>query len=233
MESRGRGSYRTPTHHLPPLARHRIESGESYVAEGVALNEAFKMPRISRDIDLFLKCATGSTPLGVTSGCSPSGISPGPRAARIPAFHRQRSSSLPAVRTAPTRKWVSWHSRGRRPARGTCPGKWHAMIEGARLVVAALPPAEAGKAVFLTSGELCRDGPTDLMDRLRSQGLVFHQGRVRGALPVLQIRGPHGRGTDPLNDRPHLDRFVVGQAKGCTRVAQHAPRAPSRGAQLP
>ena len=35
------------------LAAHRIESGESYVAGGVALNEIMATSRISRDIDLF------------------------------------------------------------------------------------------------------------------------------------------------------------------------------------
>lgn len=35
------------------LANHRILSGESYVAGGVALNEIMATSRISRDIDLF------------------------------------------------------------------------------------------------------------------------------------------------------------------------------------
>ena len=35
------------------LADNRVRSGESYVAGGVALNEALRAPRLSRDIDLF------------------------------------------------------------------------------------------------------------------------------------------------------------------------------------
>lgn len=35
------------------IARNRIESGESYVAGGVALNVLLSTPRVSRDIDLF------------------------------------------------------------------------------------------------------------------------------------------------------------------------------------
>jgi len=35
------------------ISRQRIESGESYVAGGTALNAATRSPRISRDIDLF------------------------------------------------------------------------------------------------------------------------------------------------------------------------------------
>jgi hypothetical protein len=35
------------------IARNRIDSGESYVAGGVALTELIAAPRISRDIDLF------------------------------------------------------------------------------------------------------------------------------------------------------------------------------------
>lgn len=76
---------------------------------------------------------------------------------------------------------------GTPPSAGDLSRKWHVMIDGARQVVAALPPAEAGKAVFLRSGELCRDEPADLTDRLRGKGLAFHQGRVRGALPVFVV----------------------------------------------
>lgn len=35
------------------IAKNRVDSGESYVAGGVALNEALGAPRVSRDIDLF------------------------------------------------------------------------------------------------------------------------------------------------------------------------------------
>ena len=38
---------------LKLLAARRLELGESYVAGGVALNQLLKMPRRSRDIDLF------------------------------------------------------------------------------------------------------------------------------------------------------------------------------------
>ncbi len=40
------------------LAAHRTRSGESYVAGGVALNQALGTPRISRDVDLFHDSAT-------------------------------------------------------------------------------------------------------------------------------------------------------------------------------
>ena len=35
------------------IAKSRVDSGESYVAGGVALNTLLRAPRISRDIDLF------------------------------------------------------------------------------------------------------------------------------------------------------------------------------------
>jgi hypothetical protein len=35
------------------LAENRIDSGESYVAGGAALNELLASPRVSRDVDLF------------------------------------------------------------------------------------------------------------------------------------------------------------------------------------
>jgi len=45
------------------IADHRIASGESYVAGGVALNELIGAPRVSRDVDLFhdTDAALGST----------------------------------------------------------------------------------------------------------------------------------------------------------------------------
>ena len=74
---------------------------------------------------------------------------------------------------------------GPRPSARDLSQKWRAMIEDARRIVNALPPPEAGKAVLLKSGELCRDPPEQLGLRLSSQGLHFHEGRVRGALPTL------------------------------------------------
>ena len=35
------------------IATNRIQSGESYIAGGVALNTLLAAPRVSRDIDLF------------------------------------------------------------------------------------------------------------------------------------------------------------------------------------
>ena len=35
------------------LAQNRLRSGESYLAEGAALNELLRAPRLSRDLDLF------------------------------------------------------------------------------------------------------------------------------------------------------------------------------------
>jgi hypothetical protein len=63
--------------------------------------------------------------------------------------------------------------------------RWHAALESARAVVAALPPAEAGTCVLDLSGGLFRGVPREVADALRRGQLVFHPGRIRGALPTL------------------------------------------------
>jgi hypothetical protein len=64
--------------------------------------------------------------------------------------------------------------------------RWHAALESARAIVAALPPGEAGKCVLDVSGGLYRGTPADIPGALRGGRILFHQGRIRGALPALK-----------------------------------------------
>jgi hypothetical protein len=64
--------------------------------------------------------------------------------------------------------------------------RWHGMLEDARVLIAELPPEEAGTCVLTGSGDLCRVGSGELRSALAAGTVRFHRGRIRGALPQLR-----------------------------------------------
>jgi hypothetical protein len=64
--------------------------------------------------------------------------------------------------------------------------RWHAMLEEARELVAALPPAETGKCVLDERGDLFAGDASRLQAALTAHAVRFHEGRIRGALPRLR-----------------------------------------------
>ncbi len=254
------------------IAQNRIESGESYVAGGVALNEALRAPRVSRDIDLFHDTsdaldATWAADRALLDSAgfefevirerrglvqaSVRGLGDsvkmewvGDSAYRffplqldptlgvtLHPFDLATNKILALVGRLEVRDWVdaieshehiqplgylAWAACGKDPGfspsailefaarshysadevtqlafAGPPPNahdlsrRWRLMIEEARRIVAELPPAEAGNAVLLSSGKLCRDQPDQLCERLGAKQVLFHQGRIRGALPAI------------------------------------------------
>ena len=65
--------------------------------------------------------------------------------------------------------------------------RWHGMLQEAREIVAALPPAEVGKCVLNSGGAVFAGDADRLRAALAAATVRFHQGRIRGALP--QLRG--------------------------------------------
>jgi hypothetical protein len=65
--------------------------------------------------------------------------------------------------------------------------KWHGMLEEAKEIVAALPTEEVGKCVLDSGGELFAGHPGELAAALDAGTLLFHPGRIRGAMP--QVKG--------------------------------------------
>jgi hypothetical protein len=63
---------------------------------------------------------------------------------------------------------------------------WRTQLEAARVVVASLPPDQAGKAVLDQDGRLFRGEAADLARALESDALVFHAGSIRGAFPTVR-----------------------------------------------
>jgi hypothetical protein len=63
--------------------------------------------------------------------------------------------------------------------------RWHAMVAEAREVVDVLPPDEVGRCVLGCGGILFRGDAAALRRALEAGTLLFHPGRIRGALPRL------------------------------------------------
>ena len=69
---------------------------------------------------------------------------------------------------------------------------WHRQLEEAREIVTTLPPDHVGKCVVDTAGALFAGGPADLASALTRKEVLFHEGRIRGALPQLSPRPGKG-----------------------------------------
>jgi hypothetical protein len=71
---------------------------------------------------------------------------------------------------------------------------WHRILDSAGQIVSLLPPEEVGTCVLDLSGGLFRGSHAELGGALRDGRIVFHRGRLRGALPQLKAwRGEHPR----------------------------------------
>jgi hypothetical protein len=254
------------------IASNRIETGESYVAGGVALNEALGAPRVSRDIDLFhdttaaldatwaadrallehqgfrvevireVRGFVQATVRGLGDSVKMEWVRDSAYrffplrhdpilGVTLHPFDLATNKILALVGRLEVRDWVdaieshdriqplgylAWAACGKDPGfspaailefasrshysaeevsqlafSGAAPSasdlarRWRAMIEAARRIVSELPSHQAGKAVLLTSGELCRDAPDQLVERLRAGEVGFHEGRIRGAIPSI------------------------------------------------
>jgi hypothetical protein len=63
--------------------------------------------------------------------------------------------------------------------------QWHEMMDEAKEIIDLLPGDQAGMCVMDSQGELFRGGPKTLADALREDGLRFHAGSIKGALPKM------------------------------------------------
>jgi hypothetical protein len=78
---------------------------------------------------------------------------------------------------------------GSPPDPGDLSRRWHAMLATARTIVGALPPARVGRCVLSREATLFAGDVAELRAALDSDQLVFHCGRIRGALPHLKGTG--------------------------------------------
>ncbi|MCA1585725.1 MAG: hypothetical protein LC791_13485 [Acidobacteria bacterium] len=63
--------------------------------------------------------------------------------------------------------------------------RWRRALEAAHESIAALPARHAGEAVLAASGDLFRGGAAAIREALSTRGLLFHRGRIGGALPTV------------------------------------------------
>mgnify|MGYP003382173222 CR=1 FL=1 len=252
------------------IARNRIESGESYVAGGVALNEALRAQRVSRDIDLFhdtyealdatweadrtllessgfqvevlrqLRGFVQATVRGLGESVKMEWVRDSAYrffplqldellGVTLHPFDLATNKILALVGRLEVRDWIdaiasheriqplgylAWAACGKDPGfspsailefasrshyaqdevsqlafdgpppdAGDLSRRWRTAIGEARKIIALLPPPEAGKAVLMNSGALCHDEPGALEASMRGGQVLFHAGRLRGALP--------------------------------------------------
>ena len=72
------------------------------------------------------------------------------------------------------------------PDAGELARAWRRILDSAREIVSLLPPEEVGTCVLAASGGLFRGTPAEILGALREGGIVFHRGRIRGALAQLK-----------------------------------------------
>src|SRR5574341_573491 len=63
--------------------------------------------------------------------------------------------------------------------------RWHTILVSAGEMVKALPPDEVGKCVLASDGTLFQGDAVGLRSALGRGAILFHWGRIRGALPQL------------------------------------------------
>ena len=149
------------------IAANRVATGESYVAGGVALNEILAAPRTSRDIDLF-----HDTEAGLEATFFPL-VEHEDLGLILHPFDLATNKVLALVGRLEVRDWVDVI-------------QWHAMLSSAAEIVAILPAEEVGKCVLARDGRLFRSGVSELRSALALGAVLFHPGRIRGALPRPQ-----------------------------------------------
>ena len=66
--------------------------------------------------------------------------------------------------------------------------KWHEMLRAARHTITLLPPDEVGKAVLDKDGNLFRGTDEELEAALKAGEIIFHEGTIRGAWPVVRVK---------------------------------------------
>ena len=130
-----------------------------------------------RDWVDVIQCADRLQPLGYLAWAA-SGKDPGFGPAAI-LEHAARSSHYSAEEVG------ELAFTGASPDPGELSRRWRALLQGAREIVGVLPAAEAGTCVLTPRGDLFAGSAADAARAAASGGLLFHTGRIRGALPRI------------------------------------------------
>ena len=74
---------------------------------------------------------------------------------------------------------------GEAPDAAALARRWRAALETARGIVGLLPAQEPGRAVLARDGTPYRGSPAALREALATDGLLYHEGCIRGAFPRI------------------------------------------------
>lgn len=64
--------------------------------------------------------------------------------------------------------------------------KWHALLNEADAIIEQLPAHAIGTCVLEDNGSLCRRTSDQLAPAVANNQLIFHQGTLKGALPIIK-----------------------------------------------
>lgn len=130
-----------------------------------------------RDWIDVITCGEHLQPLGYLAWAA-SGKDPGFGPAAI-LEHAARSSHYSAEEVS------ALAFTGTSPEIGDLSRRWRTLLEGAREIVAVLPAAEIGTCVLTPRGDLFAGDAATAAQAAASGGMLFHAGRIRGALPRI------------------------------------------------
>lgn len=148
------------------LAKNRLDNPQSYVAGGLALNYVLGTPRLSRDIDIFHDSKEAMYQSWVTDRKTLEGYGCTVRPLRELEYFIEAEVSLDGRRADLCRYWRE-------------------EVERARTFLVDFPRAEAGKAVLDEDGHPFKGNLQEFKDALSNGRLVFHEGTIGGAWPVI------------------------------------------------
>jgi hypothetical protein len=124
-----------------------------------------------------IQCGERLQPLGYLAWAA-SGKDPGFGPAAI-LEHASRSSHYSAAEVA------ALAFEGPAPDAADLSSRWHALLAAARRIVAVLPVEAIGTCVLSRRGELFIGDAGQAVEALARDELLFHSGRIKGALPQL------------------------------------------------
>lgn len=183
------------------LADGRRRSGEGYVAGGVALGEALPSTRQSRDIDLFHDTAEA---VARSWDCDRETLE---SAGFVVTALRERPGYVEAaVSRGADRMVIEWTQdsafrffplveddevaslafAGPAPQASELSRQWRGALDRAVATISLLPHQHVGEAVLTADARLFRGGATALTEALVAERLLFHRGRLGGALPQIR-----------------------------------------------
>ena len=197
---------------LKRIARSRIDGGETYIAGGLALNHLLKRPRVSSDVDVFNstysaleRAADHDCEVLKASGYDIRVTRRRDYVVEVVASRDGGSTGLQWVQDSAYRFFplvedellgltlhpfdLATNKLAIKNAAdydiGDLSQKWHDMIWRARETVKLLPPSEVGKVVMTREGELFKGDDATLQNALADNAIVFHEGTIGGAWPVI------------------------------------------------